>query len=771
MQGFTCCSGPFPGFETEENYSLEIGGDIEADDGTQPKAIFTQGGVDHGWTQVRIDPTDPDGLSAQADPWKVDEERPPKPDGMPAATPVATLLKSDKAATRSSTGPPPDAVAGPPFIPAIDPRPRLSGKESTLPVESDRLAHLPLCPMLGCSHAFLKKFAESEGFAAEIQFDGPGGLSSKRGSSTLRAELKRWAEGIKSKLSPGRGRDDAAVAAPELQHSASMNGESVLNMGTVCNSIIKPRTDVRRIGLRSAPKKSQASSSRAGPDVTKQEELSYAELGLRSEMVDSTGKPAFGKATHFVSHAWKCSFRNFVEALGFWMQQSGTPEATTYFWVDAFVVNQHQTQEFPQEWWSTRFMQAIGEIGNTVLIVEPWHHPVPLERAWVIWELYCTTQQNSQLHLAMSRNTLEEFKGALLDSFERVQTAMSYVDVSKSSAFHEHDRQMIHAEIQRTIGFTKMNELVQTRLTQWLVEYVKGQLYEFKLPRLSIYGGRQGQVEEMQSISSQSHIDRAAHFRLKENLARLLRESGRAEDAEDMLLQLLSEVEATYGKDHMMSMSCLNQLAVTVQKLGKQQEGLERHRDCYERRMRTLGSGHEDTLQSTSNLAVLMSGSRELSVEQFEEARRLYSLAISGREASVGSTHPRTLYTVSNLGTLLSKAPVLSVEILKEGEAFHDRAVNGLIAALHEAHPLTLTAMHHQACHWLAYCAFRGKELKQIGASALNFEEIERLQETAFEQLLRVKTLRTEKLGKDHPDTALTEQVLASATSQRKQEV
>jgi len=280
-----------------------------------------------------------------------------------------------------------------------------------------------------------------------------------------------------------------------------------------------------------------------------------------------------------------------------------------------------------------------------------------------------------------------------------------------------------------------------------------------------------GQVEATQGQGSQTHVDRAAHFRLKENLARLLRESGRGEDAEDMLLQLLAEVEASFGKDHMMSMSCLNQLAVTVQKLGKEREALERHRDCYERRMRVLGSGHEDTLQSTSNLAVLLGGSKDLSVEQFEEARRLYSLAISGREASAGSSHPRTLYTVSNLGTLLSRAPILSVEIFKEGEALHDRAVNGLVAALHEAHPLTLTAMHHQACHWLAYCSFQENELKQNGAGSLNFKEIERLQESAFEQLLRVKTLRTEKLGKDHPDTALTQQVLTSASFQLKQQV
>merc|ERR1711937_638443 len=112
---------------------------------------------------------------------------------------------------------------------------------------------------------------------------------------------------------------------------------------------------------------------------------------MRENLLDNRQKPAFSKATHFVSHAWRYVFPIFVAAVKHWVETTGISQDAAYFWVDAFVVNQHQAQNFPQEWWSTRFMQAIGAIGNTVLVLEPWDNPVPFQRAWVVWEMYCTS--------------------------------------------------------------------------------------------------------------------------------------------------------------------------------------------------------------------------------------------------------------------------------------------------------------------------------------------------------------------------------------------
>jgi hypothetical protein len=51
---------------------------------------------------------------------------------------------------------------------------------------------------------------------------------------------------------------------------------------------------------------------------------------------------------------------------------------------DIFVGNQHLAADLPQAWWSTAFASAIKEIGHTVLVLQPWHAPVPLERSWCL---------------------------------------------------------------------------------------------------------------------------------------------------------------------------------------------------------------------------------------------------------------------------------------------------------------------------------------------------------------------------------------------------
>merc|ERR1719199_345745 len=163
---------------------------------------------------------------------------------------------------------------------------------------------------------------------------------------------------------------------------------------------------------------------------------SFAELAMQEGLLDSRGCPAFSKATHFVSHAWRYVFGPFVEAIRVWVETSGVSEDETYFCVDAFVVNQHQSQNYPQEWWSTRFMQAVGEIGNTILVLEPWDDPVPFKRAWVIWELYCTSVTGARLHITMRAEAMQNFKQTLVNSFETVQSALSNIDVANCEAFH-----------------------------------------------------------------------------------------------------------------------------------------------------------------------------------------------------------------------------------------------------------------------------------------------------------------------------------------------
>eukprot|EP00435_Cladocopium_sp_Y103_P073504 s127_g43.t3 len=348
--------------------------------------------------------------------------------------------------------------------------------------------------------------------------------------------------------------------------------------------------------------------------------------------------------------------------------------------------------------------------------------------------------EDAELVRAASALDVKRSDEALINSFTTVQTALSGVDVALSSAYHKSHQEMVHDEIRRTIGFTKLNEMVQLRMNQWLIGAATKELQIMK-----------------QTANEKNKKEQIGLQELADNLGRMLRESGNFEGAEFYFKDLLEEIERMYGKDHALALSCLNQLAVTLQKANHVEEALQCHRDCLQRRRRVLGENHEETLQSVSNLAVLLSLHRPMSIEIFEEARSLYSLAVKGRELTIGEKDPRTLYTLSNFARFLSEAPEPSAELFKESDQLHERAVQSLKDLLQQGHPLTLSSLHNQACSWLDRCVFQ----KTCSAGGPIDESIS--------QLRLVHKLRVEKLGKEHPDTQQTERKLQEIARIQKQ--
>eukprot|EP00404_Azadinium_spinosum_P060860 CAMPEP_0180713190 /NCGR_PEP_ID=MMETSP1038_2-20121128/11760_1 /TAXON_ID=632150 /ORGANISM="Azadinium spinosum, Strain 3D9" /LENGTH=162 /DNA_ID=CAMNT_0022745479 /DNA_START=66 /DNA_END=550 /DNA_ORIENTATION=- len=161
----------------------------------------------------------------------------------------------------------------------------------------------------------------------------------------------------------------------------------------------------------------------------------------------------------------------------------------------------------------------------------------------------------------MTHSSRMTFQAALLDSFETVQTSLSNVDIAQSEAFHEADREMIHGEIQRNIGFTKMNELTQTRVKEWLEDVAKSLLWKITL-------------EEAEMADQEAILQR---MQLQGNLARFVRENGKLEDAESYFRGLVKDADGIFGEN---------------------QEALECHRACLTRRREMFGEDNEDVLQS-----------------------------------------------------------------------------------------------------------------------------------------------------------------------------
>eukprot|EP01041_Mallomonas_annulata_P004501 gene4501-8953_t len=105
-------------------------------------------------------------------------------------------------------------------------------------------------------------------------------------------------------------------------------------------------------------------------------------------------------ASVFISHAWKYNFMEVVTTLESHFQN--TPDI--YIWFDLFSNNQHAGPSLDFTWWSTTFKSAIAQFHYTVMVLSPWHDPIPLTRAWCLFELYCTAETESRFEIAISSN-------------------------------------------------------------------------------------------------------------------------------------------------------------------------------------------------------------------------------------------------------------------------------------------------------------------------------------------------------------------------------
>ena len=103
------------------------------------------------------------------------------------------------------------------------------------------------------------------------------------------------------------------------------------------------------------------------------------------ERLQKQGSPHVGEATHFVSWFLATTIETLLDALANYLEQKGLREEGTFFWVCDYVIR--QTDVKTDLAWLGKCVSAVG---HTVLLMEPWHAPAPLERAYCIKEVYHT---------------------------------------------------------------------------------------------------------------------------------------------------------------------------------------------------------------------------------------------------------------------------------------------------------------------------------------------------------------------------------------------
>ena len=119
------------------------------------------------------------------------------------------------------------------------------------------------------------------------------------------------------------------------------------------------------------------------------------------------------------------------------------------------------------------------------------------------------------------------------------------------------------------------------------------------------------------------------------NLALLLQETNRLEEAEPLYRRALAIDEAAYGATHPRVATRLNNLALLLQETNRLEEAEPLYRRALEIDEAAYGATHPRVATDLNNLAVLLRETNRL-----EEAEPLYRRALAIDEAAYGATHP-----------------------------------------------------------------------------------------------------------------------------------
>jgi tetratricopeptide (TPR) repeat protein len=383
-----------------------------------------------------------------------------------------------------------------------------------------------------------------------------------------------------------------------------------------------------------------------------------------------------------------------------------------------FSNNQHQEMAMDFDWCCGTFKAAIAAMGRTVMVLAPWHDPVPLTRGWCLFELYCTADTGSTFEVAMSREQQRLFLDAMAaGGLTALHTMLATVDVERSECGQAADRDRIFDAVRRTVGFAGINAMVFAQLRGWVV---------------ATAGAALRRVEGMTSRN------KARAVGLKNTLAALHFGQGSYDLAEPLLLDVLVTQRELLGDTHPATVKALNNVAALYERQGKYEAAAPLAAECLAARKQVLGDRHPDTLVAMNNLAALCKGRGE-----YEAAEALYVACLASTREVLGATHPRYTVVLNNLAAMheargdYGAAEPLYVECLAvRREVLGDR------------HPSTLVVMNNLAALHEVRGAYGAAEALYVECSAV----------------------RREVLGASHPDTVASAENLATLLGGKEKE-
>eukprot|EP00808_Paulinella_micropora_P026528 g8799.t1 len=138
---------------------------------------------------------------------------------------------------------------------------------------------------------------------------------------------------------------------------------------------------------------------------------------------------------------------------------------------DRFTINRHGTNNVQARSGSLRSKANVKRIGHIVLVQSLWTNPVPLTRAWCLWEILCTFRTKSTFEIILppkeEKSLLES--PVTQEGFNSINTMLATVDVANAKAWKAEDQKKILKAVAKTgEGIHGLNKVVVEQLRDWL---------------------------------------------------------------------------------------------------------------------------------------------------------------------------------------------------------------------------------------------------------------------------------------------------------------
>lgn len=274
-------------------------------------------------------------------------------------------------------------------------------------------------------------------------------------------------------------------------------------------------------------------------------------------------------------------------------------------WFDIFSNNQHIAPKFDCNWWSTTFQAAIQQFGHTVVVFSPWDSPIPLSRAWCLFELYCSTADDCHLDVAMCKRDFNMFLNTTARDMEHYFKMFCNIDVRKSESMNPGDKEQIFEAIERTIGFSSINNMISEKLQKWVIRVLE-----------SSTTGAAPDVLLMRTVA----------------LAEILRLQGSFLPALDYYREALAEADEL-GDPSMdwVCATCYNGIGQVYDSRGRHKESLEYYQKSLDKRILI----HGDVGSVYNNMAVAYANQGN-----YSDALEYYGKALQMLKSKHGVVHP-----------------------------------------------------------------------------------------------------------------------------------